>query len=89
MTTGRLSATPEEVDAVGTTLEAQVGIVDTIKSDVNRQLANAAWTGGKKDAFQDQWTNVFVPALDELNVAFAETGRNCHTIAENTRIALG
>lgn len=82
-------ATPEDVDAIGTTLEAQVGIVDTIKSDVDRQLNDAAWVGGKKDAFQEQWVNVFVPALNKLNVAFTDTGKDCHTIAENTRLALG
>ena len=82
-------ATPEDLDAIGTKLEDQVGIVDTIKGDVDRQLSNAAWTGPAREAFQEQWTNSFVPALTKLNEAFTGTGKDCHTRAENTRIALG
>ncbi len=89
MSAGTYSATPEDLDAIGTKLEAQVTIVDTIKGDVDKQLANAAWTGPARDSFQSQWTESFVPALNKLNEAFAGTGKDCHTRAENTRIALG
>ena len=89
MSAGTFSATPEDLDAIGGTLETQVGIVETIMSDVNKQLGNTAWTGPARTSFEEQWTGSFVPALGKLNEAFAGTGKDCHTRAENTRIALG
>lgn len=89
MSAGSHSATPDDLDAIGTKLEDQVGIVDTIKGDVNRQLGNTGWTGPSRVAFEAQWNESFLPALTKLNEAFTGTGKDCHTRAENTRIALG
>ncbi|MFK7917011.1 MAG: WXG100 family type VII secretion target [Ilumatobacter sp.] len=86
---GIFSATPDDLHAIGTKLEAQVAIIDTIIGDVNSQLGNTAWTGPARDSFEEQWNNSFVPALRNLNEAFTGTGKQCHTRAENTIVALG
>lgn len=85
----RHGATPEDLDLIGTTLENQVAVVETIMSEVNRQFVSADWEGPARDSFEDQWNNQFMPALRQLNEAFTGTGKQCHSRADGTRAVLG
>ncbi|MGB3733667.1 MAG: hypothetical protein WA964_01825 [Ilumatobacter sp.] len=82
-------ATPEELDALGSTLEAQIDVVLSMISNVDTPLNSSTWTGPGREAFQGEWDDTFKPALTKLNEAFGNAGTRCKTTAENTRLALG
>ncbi len=83
------SANPEELEGLGTTLKAQIGIVNKIISDVDGPLGSIVWTGPAKEAFRSEWDGNFKTALGKLNEAFEVAGQDCTTRAQGVRIALG
>ncbi len=83
------SATPDELDSLGGTLEAQVEIVNKMIADVDTPLGSIAWTGPARDAFQGEWDTNFKSALGKLNDAFSSAGKSCKDRAEGTRVVLG
>jgi len=85
----RHGATPEELDTLGGTFEAQIDMVASIISNIDTPLGTSDWEGPGRDAFQGEWDDTFKPALAKLNEAFGVAGKRCKTTAENTRIALG
>lgn len=83
------AANPDELEALGTTLESQIEIVNKIISDVDSPLNSIVWTGPAKDAFQSEWDSSFKSALGKLNEAFGAAGRDCKQRATGVRSVLG
>jgi len=83
------AANPDELDSLGTTLQAQIEIVNRIIQDVDGPLNGIVWTGPAKDAFKSEWDTSFKSALNKLNEAFDAAGRDCKQRAVGVRAVLG
>jgi uncharacterized protein YukE len=83
------AANPDELEALGGTLERQIEIVNKIIKDVDAPLDSIVWTGPAKDAFKTEWDTNFKSALGKLNEAFGAAGRDCKTRAVGVRTVLG
>jgi uncharacterized protein YukE len=83
------AANPDELESLGSTLEAQIEVVNRIISDVDSPLRSIVWTGPAKDAFQSEWDTNFKGALGKLNDAFGAAGRDCKQRASGVRAVLG
>ena len=83
------SANPDELEGLGTTLESQIEIVNTIISSVDSPLNSIVWTGPAKDAFQSEWDSSFKGALNKLMEALGAAGKDCKDRAIGVRASLG
>jgi uncharacterized protein YukE len=83
------AANPDELEGLGSTLEAQIAIVDKIVADVDSPLNSIVWTGPAKDAFKTEWDTNFKGALAKLNEAFGAAGKDCRDRAVGVRAVLG
>jgi uncharacterized protein YukE len=83
------AANPDELEGLGSTLEAQIAIVDKIVADVDSPLNSIVWTGPAKDAFKTEWDTNFTGALAKLNEAFGAAGKDCRDRAVGVRAVLG
>ena len=82
-------ANPDELEALGATLEGQIAIVDKIITDVDSPLNSIVWTGPAKDAFKSEWDTSFKNALAKLTEAFGAAGKDCKQRAAGVRTVLG
>ena len=83
------AANPDELEGLGSTLEAQIAIVDKIVADVDSPLNSIVWTGPAKDAFKTEWDTNFKGALAKLNEALGAAGKDCRDRAGGGRAVLG
>lgn len=83
------AAIPEQLEALGQTLRAQIDAINGVVSTVTNALANTVWEGPARDQFQADWDGSFRTALNQLNAAFEAAGNGCVTRAANTRAVLG
>lgn len=83
------AANPDELEGLGSTLEAQIEIVERIIAAVDSPLNSIVWTGPAKDAFKSEWDTSFKGALGKLNEAFGAAGRDCKQRATGVRAVLG
>ena len=82
-------ANPDELEGLGSTLHAQIEIVNKIIADVDSPLNSIVWTGPAKDAFATEWETNFKGALGKLNEAFGAAGKDCKDRAVGVRAVLG
>ena len=82
-------ANPDELEGLGSTLQAQIEIVNKIIADVDSPLNSIVWTGPAKDAFTSEWATNFKGALGKLNEAFDAAGKDCKDRAVGVRAVLG
>lgn len=82
------AANPDELEALGTTLQNQIGLVDQMIREVDSPLNSIVWTGPAKDAFKTEWDTTFKSALSKLNEAFGAAGRDCKDRAVAVRQVL-
>jgi len=82
-------ADPAQLTDLGTKLLAQVGAIDQLRSAVGTALANTAWVGPSRVAFESQWTGSFAMALQAMQDAFTAAGTECQTRSVALQTAMG
>jgi hypothetical protein len=70
-------ANPEQLVALGRSLQRQIESVNAITSTVTSALGGTTWVGPARDQFESDWTTTFRTALDRLNQAFEAAGQDC------------
>lgn len=70
-------ANPEQLAALGRSMKAQLGNIDTIVGAVTGALGGTAWVGPARDRFEDDWNTTFRAALARLGEAFDAAGADC------------
>ncbi|WP_420451587.1 WXG100 family type VII secretion target [Ilumatobacter sp.] len=82
------AANPDELAALGVTLQNQITVVEDVIRNVDGPLNSIVWTGPAKDAFKAEWDTSFKGALGRLNAAFENAGSDCRNRAEAVRQVL-
>ncbi len=82
-------ANPDELHALGTTLQRQMAAVDEIVRQVDGPVGTIAWTGPARDRFLEEWNGNFKVALGRLNEAFEAAGADCVARADGLRAVMG
>src|SRR5690606_18790927 len=82
-------ADPVQLTDLGTKLHAQVTAIDDLKTAVTTALANTAWVGPSRAAFEAQWTTSFATALQSMQEAFSTAGTECHNRSTLLQNAMG
>ena len=77
-------ANPEQLNALGRSLQHQIEAIDSVTSAVSAALGGTTWTGPARDRFEQEWNTTFRTALNRLNEAFDAAGRDC--IARSTEL---
>ncbi|MFM2071204.1 MAG: hypothetical protein RLZZ623_1467 [Actinomycetota bacterium] len=70
-------ANPEQLVALGRSLQRQIESVNAITSTVTSALGGTTWVGPARDQFESDWNTTFRTALDRLNQAFEAAGQDC------------
>ena len=70
-------ANPEQLDALGRSLQRQIDSVNAITATVTSALGGTTWVGPARDQFESDWNTTFRTALDRLNQAFDAAGMDC------------
>ena len=84
-----IGADVEQLAGLGRTLSNQVQSIETMMSTVGARCGNTLWRGPARDAFEADWTNVFVKALTSLNDAFSAAGQDCATRSSELARVMG
>jgi uncharacterized protein YukE len=84
-----IGADVEQLAGLGRTLTNQVQSIEAVMSTVGSALGNTLWRGPARDAFESDWTNVFVKALTSLNDAFSAAGQDCATRSSELARVMG
>ena len=82
-------ANPEQLTALGRSLQSQREAIDTVVATVGSALAGTAWTGPARDQFEQDWNGTFRGALDRLKEAFDAAGTDCVRMSDDLRYLLG
>ena len=77
-------ANPEQLTALGRSLQRQMEAIDSVTSAVGSALSGTTWTGPARDRFEQEWNTTFRTALNKLNQAFDAAGQDC--IARSTEL---
>ena len=84
MSTIMYGANPEQLTALGRSLQQQISAIDGVTSAVTSALNGTTWTGPARDRFEQEWNTTFRTALTRLNEAFNAAGQDC--IARSTEL---
>ena len=84
MSTAMYGANPEQLTALGRSLQRQIEAIDGVTSTVTAALGGTSWTGPARDRFEQEWNTTFRTALSRLNQAFDAAGQDC--IARSTEL---
>ncbi len=82
-------ANPDELAALGMTLNRQIEAIAAVVNDVASVLAGTTWTGPARDRFEGEWTGSFRTALTRLNDAFSAAGQDCTRRSDELRRVMG
>lgn len=77
-------ANPEQLTALGRSLQRQIESIDGVTSAVSGALGGTTWSGPARDRFEQEWNTTFRTALSRLNQAFDAAGQDC--IARSTEL---
>ena len=77
-------ANPEQLTALGRSMQRQIEAIDGVTSTVSAALSGTTWTGPARDRFEQEWNTTFRTALSRLNQAFDAAGQDC--IARSTEL---
>ncbi len=70
-------ANPEQLAALGRTLQQQMAAIDSVTTTVASVLQGTSWVGPARDRFEGDWTGSFKAALQRLTEAFDRAGQDC------------
>jgi hypothetical protein len=84
-----IGADVEQLSALGRTLTDQITTINQVMSTVGGALGNTLWRGPARDQFENDWSSVFVKALNSLNDAFGRAGQDCTTRASELARVMG
>lgn len=82
-------ANPEQLTALGRSLQRQVEAIDTMTNSVTGALAGTTWTGPARDQFEHDWHSTFRGALDRMKQAFDAAGTDCMRMSADLQRVLG
>ncbi len=83
----RVGATPEELTALKGVFDTQSQVVDNLQSTITSRLSATDWQGPARERFDATWSTEFKPALQRLQVALQDLGREAHQTGERIRAA--
>jgi uncharacterized protein YukE len=75
-------ANPEQLAALGRSLQQQINSIEGVVSAVSSALGGTTWMGPARDRFENDWNTSFRTALHRLTQAFDAAGADC--IARST-----
>jgi uncharacterized protein YukE len=70
-------ANPEQLAALGRSLQQQVATIDGVLRAVTAALDGTTWVGPARQRFEQDWHSTFRAALGRLNEAFQAAGADC------------
>lgn len=82
-------ANPEQLAALGRSMKAQIGNIDTVISTVSSALGGTTWVGPARDRFESDWNTTFRQALARLSEAFDAAGNDCVTRSSELSRVMG
>jgi hypothetical protein len=82
-------ANPEQLAALGRSLQRQIDNVDAITAAVTSALAGTTWVGPAREQFESDWNTTFRTALSRLGQAFDAAGRDCITRSAELQRVMG
>jgi len=77
-------ANPEQLAALGRSLQQQIEQIDRVMHTVGSALTSTTWVGPARDRFESDWNGTFRSALQRLSSAFDAAGRDC--VARSTEL---
>ncbi len=82
-------ANPEQLTALGRSLQRQIEAIDAMTSSITATLAGTTWTGPARDQFEHDWHTTFRGALDRMKQAFDAAGHDCVRMSADLQRLLG
>lgn len=82
-------ANPEQLAALGRSLQRQIDHIDTITAAVTSALGGTTWVGPAREQFEADWNSTFRSALTRLSQAFQASGGDCILRAAELQRVMG
>ena len=82
-------ANPDQLAALGRSLQRQIEGINSVMSTVSSALAGTTWVGPARDQFENDWNSSFRVALNRLNEAFESAGQDCVNRAGDLQRVMG